>query len=174
MIDDKKRELLKKLQALAERGEPGERDNARERLAALVEKYNISEADLSEDAVKEFSFTYHTPEQKKLLHQLFYKINGERSVKRYTHGRGSKSVLLFYGTAAEAAQIKVEYEFYCDLWQEEMEFLLSAFIQKHRIFDTKPGHKTAECDLKTLHRLVMMDAAMQDKTMQPRLTDKGV
>ena len=50
---DQKNNLLRKLRALAERGEPGERENARAILAGLMAKYGVEEADLQDDALDE-------------------------------------------------------------------------------------------------------------------------
>ena len=45
--------LLKKIKALAERGVGGERENAEALLARLMEKYDVSEEELSEIGGKE-------------------------------------------------------------------------------------------------------------------------
>lgn len=52
-MDDKKAELLKKLKALAERGEAGERETARRKLEELMEKYGADEADLADEALSD-------------------------------------------------------------------------------------------------------------------------
>lgn len=169
MIDDKKRELLKKLRALAQRGEAGEREVAQQRLAELLIKYNVCEAELSDDALELHKFTFHNDFQRKLLIQLFYKIAPDRNYFRYTRGPGKYSVREIECTKAEALQIGIEYEFYSRLWAEEVEFFLSAFIQKHRIFDERPGHKSQEVDDETIFRMNMMMGAMQDKSVLPMI-----
>lgn len=58
-MTDKQRELLKKLQALAERGVGGEKETAERKLKQLIKKYGIEEAELSEDKIMEFEFKYH-------------------------------------------------------------------------------------------------------------------
>lgn len=45
-MTDKQRELLKKLQALAERGVGGEKETAERKLKQLIKKYGIEEAEL--------------------------------------------------------------------------------------------------------------------------------
>lgn len=55
---DKKKELLKKLQALAERGVGGEKESAERKLRELIKKYNIDEAELAEDKLKENGTNY--------------------------------------------------------------------------------------------------------------------
>ena len=65
-MDEKKKELIKKLQALAERGVGGEKEGAQRKLEQLMEKYNISEADLSDEQLREHEWKYHTKFEKKV------------------------------------------------------------------------------------------------------------
>lgn len=53
MIDEKKIELMKKLQRLVERGVGGEKEGAQKKLQQLMKKYNIEESDLSDDKLEE-------------------------------------------------------------------------------------------------------------------------
>ena len=89
-------------------------------------------------------------------------------------GRGSKSVLGLWCTDAQAIQIGIEYEFYCQTWKEEQEFFFKCFIQKHRIFqmnEDKKIQKDDEEELSWEESLRMQSAmnAMQDKSMLQRL-----
>ena len=89
----------------------------------------------------------------------------------YSRGRGKRSIMLIECTKAEEIQLRIEYEFYKDLWKEEAEFLFNVFIQKHRIFDPegsckKNHYRMKEQDLK---RMSMMEMLLQDKTMTKML-----
>lgn len=55
MIDEKKIELMKKLQRLAERGVGGEKEGAQKKLQQLMKKYDIEESDLSDDKLEDHS-----------------------------------------------------------------------------------------------------------------------
>ena len=163
-------ELLKKLKTLAERGVGGEKENAATKLAELMAKYGVSEADLSDDVLNDYEFVYKDQYQRKILNQIFYKVNHERDVLRYRHGRGQRSVLLFRATAAEALEARLEYDFYCDLWSDEVNFFLLAFIQKHRIFWENPDPPPdPDWDDTKMLRLGLLVDAMQDRTYQRRL-----
>lgn len=170
---EKNMELLRKLKALAEQGVGGERENAQRLLSRLMKKYGVEDADLSDDIPEEHGFTYHNPQERALLHQLFDKIVTGREIYRYVHGEGSKTKLFVACTKAEAIQIEVEYEFYRELWREEADWLFRAFIQKHRIFDTKPGHSTSEISDEDLLRLTMMMAGLKDATPLAMITEGG-
>lgn len=164
-------ELMRKLKALADRGEGGERENARRLLNRLMDKYDVEEADLSDDVLEEHMFAYRNKHELTLLVQLFYKIAGDRKVYRYTSGKGKNSRVYAKCTKAEAVQVEVEYEFYRELWKEEVEWLMNAFIQKHRIFDIKPGHKTEEISDEEAERLGYLINGLKDASPLTQIED---
>lgn len=174
---DKKKELLKKLQALAERGVGGEKETAERKLKQLMKKYGIDKLEFEEDKLEEFEFKYSNPQEEQLIRQLFFKMFGKgwRS-KSYTYrcGKGSKSIRGIECTKAEGIQLQIEYEFYKQLWQEEMKLFWDAFIQKHHIFSMRPEDTgssepiTPERMAEIMRMSQMMDA-MQNKTIQPLL-----
>lgn len=177
-MSEKKKELLKKLQALAERGVGGEKETAERKLRQLMEKYGIDEMEFAEDKLQEFEFKYKNAQEEQLIRQLFYKMFGsEWRSKSYTYrcGKGSKSIRGIECTKAEGIQLQIEYEFYKELWREEMALFWSAFIQKHHIFSMRPedtggsDEPMTEERMAELMRMQQMMEAMQDKTMQPLL-----
>jgi len=177
MIDEKKRELLKKLQALAERGVGGEKETAQKKLEQLMKKYGVEDADLSEDKEEDHDFRYHNEFEKKILRQLFYKIVPDYKSRMYyySYGRGSKSTYGIRCTKAQALQIQIEYDFYCDLWKEEVDFFMGAFIQKHRIFAAPTSREhvdTTPMSGEDMFRMMKMMAGMKNKSIQPMLETK--
>ena len=172
MVDEKKIELLKKLQALAERGERGERTAARRQLERLMEKYGVQEADISDDALTMHWYRYSNPMEKKLLTQIFYKVAPKRKTYKIAYGEGTRTKAGILCTSAEALQIDVEYDFYKNLWAKELNFFLIAFIQKHQIFDMSPGHETDNTmDRETIMRMSMLIDGMEDATLHKMITD---
>lgn len=174
MIDEKKRELLKKLQALAERGVGGEKEGAQRKLEQLMKKYGVEDVDLSEEKEEDHDFRYHNEFEQKLLRQLFYKIvpDYRQHTYYYTHGRGSKSTYGIRCTKAQALQIQIEYEFLCDLWKEEVDFFMQAFIQKHRIFappTSRENVDTTPMSKADIMRMCSMMEGMKNKSIQPML-----
>lgn len=124
MIDEKKIELMKKLQRLAERGVGGEKEGAQKKLQQLMKKYNIEESDQC--------------------------------------------------TKAQAIQIGIEYEFYCETWKEEHDFFFKCFVQKHKIFPTKEEmiirpQDDIEMSDEDAMRMQMAMSAMKDKSMTQRI-----
>lgn len=171
MTDSKKMELLKKLKALAERGEAGERDTAQRKLAELMEKYGVKDADLSDEKLDDAEFRYKDAFEEKILQQTFYKVNHERVVYVYTNSR--KKVLVWRCTKAEAIQAGIEYEFFRDLWRDEVQLFLKAFIQKHSIFRTDPDAPSSEIDEKVYLRMCVMMQGMKDKQPTLRLEEQS-
>lgn len=177
-MTDKQKELLKKLQALAERGVGGEKETAERKLKQLIKKYGIEEAELSEDKIMDFDFKYRNAWEKKLLRQLFYRMFGQEYRSKtyiYRYGKGSRSTYGIACTRAEGLQLQIEYDFYRALFEEELELFQSAFIQKHRIFDPNGGSDDMELTPEEIERILRMQqmmSGMQDKSLNPLIEAK--
>lgn len=175
MADEKKLELIKKLQVLAERGVGGEKETAQKKLAQLMKKYNIEETDLSDDKLEDHEFTYHNKFERRLLQQLFFKIvpNYKEYMYIYKYGKGSRSIYGITCTKSQALQIQIEYDFYRSLWEEEVDFFFSAFIHKHCIFPLTPkenGDDNSNIIPKEEYmRMQMLMGGMQNKSIQPMI-----
>lgn len=170
-MEQKNIELLKKLKALAERGAPGEMDNAQRMLDRLIKKYGINERDLDDEIIETYYFKYKTREERQLIMQVLAHTNiiDKRLVYEYRNQRGKIWVDC---TKAESVQIGIEYDFFRAAWKEELDFFLSAFIQKHRIVDLSPGHATDDSlSYADQVRMGMLISGMKDRYMQPRLEE---
>jgi len=150
MIDEKKIELIKKLQRLAERGVGGEKEGAQKKLQQLMKKYDIEESDLSDDKLED--------------HEMYH----------YRSGKGKKTIQGVQCTKVQAIQIGIEYEFYCETWKEEHDFFFKCFVQKHKIFPTKEEmiirpQDDVEMSDEDAMRMQMAMSAMKDKSMTQRI-----
>lgn len=164
--------LLRKLRALAERGEPGERENARAILAGLMEKYGVEEADLQDDALEESCFVYCNDLERRLLMQtIFHVTNGDRRVYAHKRGKGSRSTICCTCTKAEAVQIGIEFDFFRELWAQELDLFYRAFIYKHCIYSSRPSNEPDPLSAEEHIRIGLMMAGMQDKSLQLRLKE---
>ena len=112
---------------------------------------------------------------KALLLQVGYKVLGKKIKEKmyeYRRGTGKKTTRIIECTKAEALRIRIEHEFYCNLWKEEQDFLFECFIQKHRIFTSNDEEKNGEGKKLTMAEKIRMNAAMkamQDKSMTQRI-----
>lgn len=178
MIDEKKIELMKKLQCLAERGVGGEKEGAQKKLQQLMKKYNVKEIDLSDEKLEDYEWKYHNEFELRLLRQTIYKIMGKDGVNQmfcYRRGRGKKTIQGVQCTKAQAIQIGIEYEFYRDTWKEEQDFFYKCFVQKHRIFPLDPleilnSESDDDMSNEEIMRMQMAMSAMQDKDMIQRIS----
>ena len=118
MMNQKKIDFLKKLKNLAEQGVGGEKETAQKKLKQLMQKYNVEEEELSDDTEEKYEFTFHGEFERRLLLQVGYKILGKKIKKKmyeYKKGAGKRTTRIIECTKAEALQIRIEHEFYCDL-----------------------------------------------------------
>lgn len=169
---DQENELLRKLRALAVRGEQGEQENARRILDKLMKKYGVEEADLQDDALEEHRFVSHNAREKSLLVQVIYKVtDGDRHVYNYRRGEGSRNTICCKCTKAEAAQIGIEFDFFRELWQQEVDLFYRAFVYKHRIFSRRPSDGSDGLSAEDHLRLAMMMSGMKDKSILPMLQE---
>ncbi|MFA5378381.1 MAG: hypothetical protein WC455_21685 [Dehalococcoidia bacterium] len=124
---------LKKLKALAERGVGGEKENAKRLLENLCNKYQISPDQIESFDEKKMRWFRHQRGRrfKHLLCQCMYKTLGE-GAKKYTHGKASE--IGVECTAAQGMEIELDYAFYSDALEVEIERLVEMFIQKNDIF----------------------------------------
>ena len=105
-------------------------------LAAMMERYGITEADLEGNQVSTHWIRYKTVWERKLLHQLAYMYLGEGHsfgcVGTYT-GRSRKKVGIDC-TPAQYIEIEADFTFYSAAMEEEMGLFYSAFLQKNCLF----------------------------------------
>ena len=170
-------ERIKAVQALAERGDRGEKDNAAAMLERLMKQYGITETELAEDRREIAWFRFKTPLERRLLNQIIYTVTGRvgySCVGKYTHR--TRKMLGIECTAAERLEIEFSFEFYNAAFEKELDRFYSAFLNKNHIFpenviDEVPD--TGEIDLEEAQRLSMMMAGMEEHTRRKAL-ESGV
>ena len=164
---------VKKIQALAERGDRGEKESAAALLERLMKQYGITESELSEDRRERAWFRFKTPLERKLLNQVIYTVTGRIAyscVGRYTNR--PRKMLGIDCTAAERLEIEISFEFYNAALEKELARFYSAFLNKNHIFPEKAIDDipdTGEIDLEEAQRLSMMMAGMEEHTRRKAL-----
>lgn len=134
-------EKLKKIKALAERGVGGEKETAMRMYRELMEKYQIKEAEVLEDLVKTHWFGYSNDLEEELLIQIFYKVTGNGTYRRYTGRCSRRKKRGCDCTELEAVEIKLLFEFYKEELKRELEAFMMAFKYGNRLYPDK----TARC-----------------------------
>lgn len=139
--DLKKYELIKKLKAMVDRGTEEERKTAKKKIDLLIEKYNLdlNDCNLDYEVYSRHPFYYKGKYEKSILVQVFAMITkGDDKVHIY-HGltetcKRSSNRLVAVCTESQAIEIKIAYEFYLELFYEDLDLFLMAFISKHNLF----------------------------------------
>lgn len=136
-MEEKTIQRIKKLKALAERGVGGEKETAAKMLQRLLEKNGISTLEeLEKDEAEYFLFSYKGKHEITLLKQCVYKVMGYSDHTTYYRTRGTRQKIGIYCTKAQRIEIELEFEFYRNVFYEELPIFMSAFIQAQGIFPT--------------------------------------
>lgn len=162
-------ERLKKIYALAMQGVGGEKEAAAELLEKLTKKYGVSIEELDEEKISSFEMEFHGDIEKRLLVQVVYKVTGKSGnvyKMRYTEsGRLCKTKSSVRCTEAQKIEIEFLFDFYKRLFEKEKEYLLKAFIQKHRIFGVCDNDEAQdEISREELLKIMNMAAGLSDET----------
>lgn len=159
---------VKKIQALAERGDRGEKESAAALLERLMKQHGITETELEEDRREIAWFRFKTPLARRLLNQIIYAVTG--CVGKYTNR--PRKMLGIECTAAERLEIELSFEFYNAALEKELERFYSAFLNKNHIFPEKAIDEVpdvGEIDLEEAMRLSMMMEGMEEHTRRKEL-----
>lgn len=139
------RRRLFKLLELARRGEGGEKDNAQRMLEALFKRHGLTMEDLERPERKRYRFKCRDPIELKLLLQIAYRVLDRTD---YTVWRqGSSAARLLDLTPMEFAEIQFLWDLYRRQWSKERDMLLSAFIQRHKLFGSPTDINTAKNEM---------------------------
>lgn len=165
-----KEELLKKIKALAERGDGGEKESAEKLLSQLMEKYGITEEAISEDTIECEWFRYKDNLQRRLLKQIIYMVTGNADT--YKRKGGRHKLVGAYCTAYQRIEIEANYEFFKNAMEKEIETFFSAFCSKNRIFPPEemqrenPDDEISEWEVL---KITMMMEGMERHTIKKML-----
>jgi hypothetical protein len=169
MVSFQREEIIQRLlkvQALAQRGEAGEKEAASRMLRQIMEKYNLTESDLAGLQYNWYKFSYRTAYEKQLLYQILVSVR--------THVRATKPL----HRAIEAELLPEQYEKAVELYtilrsmlKDEFEMLYTAFINKHNIFPDEAIHgddeAREELDIEKLLKITKLMASMSDMPHKP-------
>lgn len=158
-MEEKTLQRIKKLQALAERGVGGEKDTASKMLVRLLEKNGISSLEELETEQYEYTlFSYNGKHEIKLLRQCIYKVMGAKSDRTVYKPYGRRQKIGIYCTKAQKIEIELEFEFYRNVFYEELSTFMEAFIQAQKIFP--PDAPKGEIDVTNKRDIKMALMAM--------------
>jgi hypothetical protein len=159
-IDVGLREKILKVQALAERGDDGEKVAAARMLDRLLSINGLTLDDLQEQVEMGLvAFSYRTKYEKRLLLQIKGAVTGRWGGTYYQY-RG-KRIIEFELSEEEASRIREMFDLYAAAFKDEVEILFSAFVQKHDLGRPANGEE-GQLDLAVLRRLLSMMQTLPD------------
>lgn len=154
-------DYARKVQRLAERGSTeAEKGAALNKLNAILDKHHLTIDDLSEAKREWVKFLPKDEFEREILFQCAFKVLNAGSIS-YRKNTG-KSVYLEI-TPAEQADIQTLFCYYRNIWKQEVEDFLIAFMHKHSLYPETSNKKTNEpIDFERLERLMNMMAGMRE------------
>ena len=127
---------LRKLKALADKGSPGEKENAQSLLNRLMAKYKIKEEQLANRNTARYEFRVKEDDYFLFLH-VALPIVEEPNI-RYTKRSIDKHTPYFItATHEEAVEVKAKFDFYKEEFDKEYELFKKAFIHRNKLYAKK-------------------------------------
>ena len=172
-MEEKTLQRIKKLQALAERGVGGEKTTAQKKLQKMLEDNGITSLEELETEKYEYTlFSYRGKHEIKLLKQCIYKVLTAAGDRTYYRSRGTRQKIGIYCTKAQKIEIELEFEFYRNVFYEELTTFMDAFIQAQQIFPPDAPHgswdKFNERDMK----IALMAGGIDKRTRATMLEER--
>ena len=170
-------EKLKKILALAERGERGEADNARRMLEVELRRYGLTMEDILTNKRTMRIFKYNSNEERQLFVQILVNYLGSKheTLKKSTYDKYQKEVYVV--TDLEYVDLSGMYEFYKAQYRKERKTLLHdmirAFVKKHNLYDSTPDESQPDgqkIDWDEWRRILALSSAMESVSYRKSIT----
>lgn len=167
-MDEKIRQRLLKIKALAEQGVGGEKETAMKMYKGMLAKYELSEHDIDYCTLKKYWFKFDDELDKKLLSQIFYKVTGDASYYVKTDKR--RNIIGIDATDFETDQIIFFYQFYKEKMKKELDIFVGAFFNVNELFPDKNARvknedtnrdDDAPLDLDRFQKIMCMSQGME-------------
>ncbi len=163
--------LLKKLQALAERGEGGEAENAKRMLYELMEKHGITLDDIQEEQPKLQELSYGGME--KVFVQQVLASEGINNTRRYVRSYSKKKVILFDSTDTQFRFLESKVKFYWKLYKSERKKFYEAFVHANdlgrRLGEDEPEREYTREEIRHIMEIMRMAQGIRRESMYKAL-----
>jgi len=131
-------ELAKKIKSLAEKGNGGERNAAKEKLERICQKYNISDSELSiSEETKNYYIVINDKNERDLLINVSCMILDVPGFK----WKEKNNCICIHITQSEYENINNAFEYYRDMYNDYKRYLMQGIISRHAI-GYIPKHQT--------------------------------
>lgn len=165
-MTDTIRERLLKIKSLAERGSEHEAILAKEKFIELLEKYGLTEEDLSINNITTYKYKYRSLWHKNLMCQIKVMITNSNSFFNYEKGSGKvKGVIGFDFTIAQQKEFEWLWKHYKAEYVKELDLLFKAFIHKHHLFSSNSKGSSKDIGSDEMEALFCMISGLSSKTI---------
>jgi hypothetical protein len=163
---------LRKLMALAERGEGGEKDNAKRVLEKLLVRHGLTINDLVDERREIRWFPIVNSYDRKLAAQIMSKVCDSCTPGIYRNKGRPKHVGVEV-TPSEAIEFELHYSLLRQALAEHFDDAFSAFVQANRLFPSSPADEVLPSLDDRDMRVMTMAAVINPTQVNPRLVRKG-
>lgn len=140
---------IRKIQALAKRGEGGEKVNAERQLQKMLSAHNLSLSDLLNDKKKWCTFSYESEFECRLLDQIVAMVSNVNDVDVYRH-KNDKNTRVYELSPAQSAEVSTYYSVYKKALQEHLDIAYEAFLIRQDIYPATPTTTHTEPDAQAM------------------------
>jgi hypothetical protein len=168
-VSDQIKDLIRKVNALAEAGYRGEAENAKKILSKLLAKHNLKIEDLLGPNKTRRTFKPKNEQEKKILVQCLFKYanwNGE-----YYTSKSKKTQLQVEMTDVEYVDVVEAYNHYLKAFKKELETFTLAFITSNKIFSNRKDDRDVEFseeEIQQYRKAAMMSMGIKSSDFIPK------
>lgn len=167
-VNEKVQARLRKLLALAQRGEGGEKANAQRMLEKMLERHGLSIEDLNDERRQTRWFPITNTYERKLAAQIMGKVCNTWEPGVYTSKARPKQVGVDV-TAAEAIEFELHYDALRKALAEHFADAYSAFVAANCIYPTVESQDASEPPTERDFRVMAMAGAIPRTRIHQRL-----
>lgn len=169
MITVTLRDKLRKVLALAQSGQAGERDAAKNLLDKLLKENNLTIDDINSDEKDIRWFTIgKSPDAKKLMMQIYFMVTGENEISYWT-SRRLPGEIAFMVTKTQAADMETYFSILMPALKKELtkarDIAFNAFCLKNNIVSGKSSGDDKELTPEEIRRLISI--SLYQNSMEP-------
>lgn len=168
-MDEKIKRRGLAIYALSQRGESGEKENAKVKLDALLTKHSITINDLIGEKAIEKKYRYQCLDSKHLFLHCVSKLFGDIDVYKLV----GTTHLMVNLSEGQHAELKFVYDKYREALDKEKKTLFLAFVNKHQLFSdnySSNSSKNAQLSKDEVDKVLGMMKNISDVSLRKELS----
>ena len=156
-------ERLKKIEALANGGSEGERENAQRLLDQLCRKYSVTLEQIADQKKSWHAFAVRGERERKLFNIVIVHVMQTHNIRHIKTAKGYEWEM----TTAQAIDVRDCWEHFLAAWRAQLDDFFMAFVHKNRIYGPPSDQPAPEVDAKTAAAAKRIADLMRGMASQP-------